>query len=227
MFGRLLTHLNISERMAEHQKDLYMCFNDYTKAFDRVHHAKLMEVLTKAGVPDHERTLIAEFYWNQTAKVKTNSGTTEDINILRGVRQGCILSPALSNLYNKFLLQEALEEKRGISLNGENITNVFNYGCETWTFTKALKDKIMSFEMCCCRRVLRISWKKQKTNKQVPQAADVTERLLDQIIKRKLCYAGHVIRGSSGHLLQLALEARTEGRRGRGRPKRSWSDDIK
>ncbi|GFR67456.1 reverse transcriptase [Elysia marginata] len=78
---------NISERMASHEKYLYMCFKGYTKAFDRVNYTKLMEVLIKAGVPDTERRLIAELYWNQTAKVKTNLGTTEDINILRGVRQ--------------------------------------------------------------------------------------------------------------------------------------------
>ncbi|GFS05429.1 endonuclease-reverse transcriptase [Elysia marginata] len=115
---------NISERMASHEKYLYMCFKGYTKAFDRVNYTKLMEVLIKAGVLDNERRLIAELYWNQTAKVKTNSGTTEDINILRGVIEGCIISPALFNLYNEFLLQEALGEKGGISLNGENITNV-------------------------------------------------------------------------------------------------------
>ncbi|GFS21409.1 retrovirus-related Pol polyprotein from type-1 retrotransposable element R2 [Elysia marginata] len=114
---------NISERMAALQTDLYMCFIDYTKAFGRVNNAKL-EVLTKAGVPDHEGRAIAELYWNQTTKMEPNSGTTVDINFLRGVRQGCILSPALFNLYSEFFLQEALAEKRRISLNVENITNV-------------------------------------------------------------------------------------------------------
>ncbi|GFS05426.1 UDP-glucuronosyltransferase 2A1-like [Elysia marginata] len=81
--------------------------------------------------------------------------------------------------------------------------------------------------MECYRRVLRISWKEHKTNKEVLQAAIVTERLLDQLIKRKLRYAGHVIRWSSGHHWQQALEDRIESRRGRARPKRSWTDDIK
>ncbi|GFR66924.1 chemosensory receptor C [Elysia marginata] len=53
----------------------------------------------------------------------------------------------------------------------------------------------------------------------VLQAADLTERVLDQlIIKRKFRYAGGVIRGSSGHLLRLSLEGRIEGWKGRGRP---------
>ncbi|GFS07283.1 retrovirus-related Pol polyprotein LINE-1 [Elysia marginata] len=110
--------------MAAHQKDIYVGFIDYTQAYDEVHHAKLMEVLTKAGVPDHKTRLIAELCRNQTAKVKTNPGTTVDISILRGVTQGCVLSPALFNLCTKFLLQEVLKEKRGITFNDENFTNV-------------------------------------------------------------------------------------------------------
>ncbi|GFR60798.1 endonuclease-reverse transcriptase [Elysia marginata] len=85
---------------------------------------------------------------------------------------------------------------------------VCNYGCKTWTFTKAFKDKIKSFEMWCNGRVLRISWKEHMVNEEVLQAADVTGRQLDQLINRKLHYAGHVIIGSSGHLLQLALESK-------------------
>ncbi|GFR57630.1 endonuclease-reverse transcriptase [Elysia marginata] len=97
-------------------------------------------------------------------------------------------------------------------------------------FTKPLPLSIClhpSFEIWCYRRLLRISWKEHKTQEEVLQAADVTERLLDQLIKRKLHYAGQVILESSGHLLQLALEGRMEGRTGRGRPKKSWTDDIK
>lgn len=50
---------------------------------------------------------------------------------------------------------------------------------------------------------------------------------LQQLMKRKLSYAGHIMRGSSGPLLQLSLEGKIEGKRGRGRPKRTWMDDVK
>ncbi|GFR72004.1 retrovirus-related Pol polyprotein LINE-1 [Elysia marginata] len=81
------------------QEDLNLCFIDYAKAFNIVNHEKLMGVLAKAGIMSHERRLVCDIYWNQSAKVKLTSGTTEDIMIERGVRQGCILSLSLFNLY--------------------------------------------------------------------------------------------------------------------------------
>ncbi|GFR98829.1 eukaryotic translation initiation factor 3 subunit F [Elysia marginata] len=57
--------------------------------------------------------------------------------------------------------------------------------------------------------------------------AGVGERLLQQLKKRKLRFAGHIMRGSSGPLLQLSLEEKIEGKRGQGRPRRNWVDDVK
>ncbi|GFS08686.1 eukaryotic translation initiation factor 3 subunit F [Elysia marginata] len=57
--------------------------------------------------------------------------------------------------------------------------------------------------------------------------ADVDERLLQQFMKRKLGYAGHNMRGSSGPLLQISLEGEIEGKRRQGRPRRNWMGDVK
>ncbi|GFS27969.1 eukaryotic translation initiation factor 3 subunit F [Elysia marginata] len=46
-------------------------------------------------------------------------------------------------------------------------------------------------------------------------------------MKWKLKYAGDIMRGSSGPLLQLSLEWKIEGKRGQGRPRRNWMDDVK
>ena len=45
------------------------------------------------------------------------------------------------------------------------------------------------------------------------------------IVKQKLAYAGHVMRGSSGLNALLVLEGKFEGKKTRGRPRRSWTDD--
>ena len=92
----------ISERFIEKQQDLFLCFIDYTKAFDRVQHTKLLEIMEKVGIPEHERNLVANLYWNQTASVRTTAGCTDRVRICRGVRQGCILSCTV-NFYSKKL----------------------------------------------------------------------------------------------------------------------------
>ena len=48
-----------------------------------------------------------------------------------------------------------------------------------------------------------------------------------ELAKRKMKYAGHVLRGSAGELVKLVLEGRVEGKRSQGRPRRTWGDDVK
>ena len=112
------------ERCLEMQKTLYICFIDYTKAFDRVKHDMLFEILSKAGVPDKEINIIKSLYLQQKATVRYENETSEEITIKRGVRQGCILSPCLFNIYTEYLIREALEDGEGININGQNITNI-------------------------------------------------------------------------------------------------------
>ena len=82
------------------KKNLYIiCFNDYTKAFDRVKHDMLFEILSKAGLPDKEINIIKSIYLQQKATVRYENETSEEITIKRGVRRGCIiLSPCLFNI---------------------------------------------------------------------------------------------------------------------------------
>ena len=81
----------------EHQRNIYFCFIDYAKAFDCVDHNKLWKILKEVGIPDPLTCLLRNLYARQEATVRTGHGTTDWFQIGKGVRQGCILSPCLSN----------------------------------------------------------------------------------------------------------------------------------
>ena len=89
----------IIKKAREFQKIIYFCFIDYAKAFDCVDHNKLWKILQEMGVPDHLTCLLRNLYAGQEATVRTGHGTTDWFQIGKGVRQGCILSPCLFNLY--------------------------------------------------------------------------------------------------------------------------------
>ena len=91
----------ICERTIAMQKDVYICFIDYTKAFDRVNHTKMIECLSEIGVDDKDLQIITKLYWEQAAVVKTDNGISKEFKIKNGVRQGCVLSPSLFNLYTE------------------------------------------------------------------------------------------------------------------------------
>jgi exonuclease III len=333
-------------------KKLFLCFVDYQKAFDRVKHDKLAEVMEKAGIPDLEKRLIINLYWKQRAVIRWDSEISREIEVERGVRQGCVISPLLFNLYSEFMIREAMENMEGIKCGGVNITDlryaddailvsdkrrklqkmidklndtckeygmdinvkktkvmvmnkmkglseslkditlnnvplekvarfkylgswitedsrceedirtrvgmakaafwqnkelmrrnirlktkikilncyvfsVLNYGCESWTWYKKMERKVDAFEMWCYRRILKISWKDKITNKEVLKRMHTVLHFRKDMVKRKMEYAGHVLRGSSGLSHLQILEGNLEGTRKQAGPKRMWVKDIK
>ncbi|KAI5726285.1 hypothetical protein M8J77_026528 [Diaphorina citri] len=106
--------------------------------------------------------------------------------------------------------------------------SVFSYGSEAWTINKQMSDRITSLENWCYRRMLKISWTEKISNVEVLRRIQKRKfELLTMIKKRKLRYAGHILRGSNGTLLPKIIEGRIEGKRDRGRQRRTWMDDIK
>ena len=99
------------------------------------------------------------------------------------------------------------------------------YGAETWTITKVMKTRIEAFELWAYRRMLKISWTEKVTNKEVLSRMKMKKRLFTIIQIRKLKYFGHINRHSS--MQTTLLNGRVNGKRGRGRPRTSWTSNIK
>ena len=66
----------VIEKVGEFQKNIYLCFIDYAKAFDCVYHNKLWKILQEMGIPDHLTCLLRTLYAGQEATVRTGHGTT-------------------------------------------------------------------------------------------------------------------------------------------------------
>ena len=113
----------IIRKAREFQKNIYLCFIHYAKAFDCVDHNNLWKILKEIGIPDH---LLRNLYAGQEARVRTGHGTTDWFQIGKGVCQGCILSPCLFNLYAEYIIRNiGLDEAQtGITIAGRNINNL-------------------------------------------------------------------------------------------------------
>ena len=98
------------EKARKFQKNIYFCFIDYAKAFDCVDHNKL-ENSERGGSTTPPACLLRNLYSGQEATVRTGHGTTDWFQIGKGVRQGCILSSCLFNLYAEYIMRNpGLEE---------------------------------------------------------------------------------------------------------------------
>ena len=93
---------------------------------------KLWKILQEMGTPDHLTCLLRNLYAGQEATVRTGHGTTDRFQIRKGVRQGCILSSCLFNLYAEYIMRNTgLDEAQaGIKVAGRNISN-FRYADDT------------------------------------------------------------------------------------------------
>ena len=160
------------EKAREFQKNIYFCFIDYAKVFDCVDHNKLWKILKEMGIPDHLTCLLRNLYAGQEATVRTGHGTTDRFQIGKGVRQACILSPCLFNLYAEYIMRNAgLEEAQaGMKIAERNINNL-RYADDTTLMAESeeeLKSLLMKVKEESEKIGLKLNIQKTKTTASGP-----------------------------------------------------------
>ena len=123
------------------------------------------------GIPDHLTCLLRNLYAGQEATVRTGHGT-DWFQIGKGVRQGCILSPFLFNLYAEYIMRNAgLEEAQaGIKIAGRNINNL-RYADDTTLMAESeeeLKSLLMKVKEESEKFGLKLNIQKTKSWHLVP-----------------------------------------------------------
>src|SRR6267154_877621 len=111
------------------------------------------------------------------------------------------------------------------------VFSVLNYICECWTWNKSMRLKVNAFERWCYRMILGISWKDRVSTKKLMVRAQTelqTElHFTKDMIKRKMKYAGYMLRGSSGLSHLQILEGMVEGKKKVGCLIKIWMKDIR
>ena len=140
--------LGSSKQQESSEKNIYFCFIDYAEAFDCVDNNKLWKILEETGIPDHLTCLLRNLYAGQEATARTGHGTTDWFQIGKGVRQGCILSPCLFNLYAERIMRNAgLDEAQArIKIVERNINNL-RYADDTTLMAESEELKSLWMKM--------------------------------------------------------------------------------
>ena len=124
------------------------------------------------GIPDHLTSLLRNLYAGHEARVLTGHGTTDWFQIGKGIRQGCILSPCLFNLYAEYIMRNArLDEAQArIKITGRNINNL-RYADDTTLMAESeeeLKSLLMKVKKESEKASLKFNIKKLRSWHPVP-----------------------------------------------------------
>ena len=153
---------------------------DYAKAFDCVDHNKLWKILREMGIPDHLTCLLRNLYAGQKATVRTGHGTTDWFQIRKRVRQGCILSPCLFNLYTEYIMRNAgLDEAQaGIKIARRNINNL-RYADDT-TLLAESKEELKSLLMKVKKESEKVGLKFNNKKTKIMASGPITSWQIDR-----------------------------------------------
>ena len=150
-----------------------------TKAFDCVDHNKLWKTLKEMRTPDHLTCLLRNLHAGQKATVRTGHGIVDWFQIEKGVHQGCILSPFLSNLYTEYILRNAgLEEAQaGIKIAGRNI-NSLRYADDT-TLMAESEEELKSLLLKVKEESEKVGLKLNIQKTKIMASGPITSRQID------------------------------------------------
>lgn len=127
------------QRSMDVNQHVYACFVDYNKAFDKVQHDKMMQLLCEKNIDHKDIRIIANLYYKQKGAVRIEDKTTTEFEVKRGIRQGCG-ERTLFNLYSEEIMKNALYNVTvGIKVNGIPIHNI-RYADDTVLLAENIED---------------------------------------------------------------------------------------
>ena len=144
-----------------------------------VDHDKLRKILQDIGISDHLTYFLGNLYAGQEPTVKTGHGTTDWFQIGKGVRQGCILSPCLFNLYADYIIRNAGLDKAqaGLKVVERNINNL-RYADDTNLRTES-KEQLKSLLMIVKKESEKVGFKQNIQKAKIMTSGPITSWQID------------------------------------------------
>lgn len=137
---QILNIRQLIEKNREIGSPLILCFIDYNKAFDCVKWEELWKALDSMGVPPHLTAIMRNLYTDGLALVRLQDNESGLFEPSKGVRQGCILSPTLFNIYSECIFQRCLEGwNAGVNIGGQQISNL-RFADDTTLCAKSMEE---------------------------------------------------------------------------------------
>ena len=145
-------------------------------------------------------------------------------------RQDKEIRRRIAMAYNNMRKLRKLITNRKISMTSRKrfvkcyIWSTLLYGFETWNINNQVRMRLEAFEMKIWRYVLKVSWTQRITNEEILRRMGTQRELMTTIYKRQLRFVGHMERKDG--LESLCMVGMMNGRRGRGRPRKSYTDSL-
>ena len=117
----LSTLTNLAEHKIKSKKSLFVAFIDFSKAYDRINRHLLWSKLQLQGLNGHMLNILKAIYNDVCCCVRSNGTNTDRFQVTYGLKQGCLLSPLLFNMYVNDLVHDLKSVAESINMNDEKI----------------------------------------------------------------------------------------------------------
>ena len=161
---QLLSFFSIVQTRKSQGSDTYCAFVDFSRAYDTIPRDHLWFKLSQLGVPGRFLHAVKSLYVNTKCSVRTSYGISEPMEITRGLKQGCLSSPLLFNIYLNDLVTELKSMGKGVNVNRLHVP-VLLYADDIVLFANSprdLQDMLNKLVDWCSRWGLMLNCEKTK-----------------------------------------------------------------
>ena len=167
---------------------------------------------------DKEIEVVEKFIY-LGSEVKSEGGSDSEI------KRRIALAGATFNRLQKIFKRHDIGIDIKLRIFNACVIPVLTYGCELWSVTKTMENRLNAAENKWLRRILKISYREHVTNIEVRRKTQ-QQTINDTIKKRRMRWAGHVLRMEDIRNPKRIFKYKPEGKRAIGRPKRRWIDYL-